>query len=165
MDSTGHGTMMVKTFIRNLSSDKYCIEVWKTYKGSSSVESYAAALHLLISSKPEAIVIALEDSSHYLAEPEWLIKISKHSYVFVSAGNGNLDLNRSCTVFPACLSSRINSSRFMVVGSKNERFNRNGPINLRSDDGIALDGKFYQGTSVSTAIASAEFLSGLDVNP
>ncbi len=86
--------MMVKTFIRNLRTDKYCVEVWKTYKNSSAPEAYAAALNELVSSNPEAIVIALEDTSHYLAEPEWLRKISHHSYVFVSSGNGGIDLGK-----------------------------------------------------------------------
>lgn len=158
VDSTGHGTVMLKAIASKLDPKKHCVVIYKTYPGYPAPEPYAKALLEAQRWKFDSVAIALEDVSYYFEEPNWLKELAEVSRVFVSAGNAGKDLSKICDVYPACLSKEIDSENFRVVGSRQKGMNEGGPINEIEEGEITVNNESWKGTSFSTARAAASFV-------
>lgn len=150
-DETGHGTVLARILVEMINPKEYCIMSYKVFPGYPYPEAYAQALTDIAKTNASAVVIAIEDSSYYLKEPEWLTEILIDKKVYIAAGNGGKNLSITCDVYPACLS--INSPNLHIVGADTFEFNQFGPINNKAYPHFFYKGHNHSGTSISTARA------------
>lgn len=156
-DVHGHGTNMASIIATYIDPKKTCILSIKYYhkqaqlnedaKFRQIVDNYSAYLLTL---KPKYINISASGYTFYYQEFKALkLLIKQNTYVVVSAGNENLDLSKSCNVYPACYS--IRNSHFKIVGGLPFGGNYNGPVNAKELFTQHIGNSFIMGTSGAAA--------------
>lgn len=160
-DHSEHGTLLASIITSGMNPETHCLSIYKFYGGDIQRSSiaYANALIDIRDLKPEIVVIAIEDTGYWQNEPLWFKDITRSTKVFIAAGNGGLNLARSCEIYPACLASKVNSQNFMVVGDPEKYFNHGGPVNRLAISRHTFNNLPYHGTSVSSAYATLAELS------
>lgn len=162
IDNWRHGTLMAEIITAKNKNINHCIMVYKVVGAQSNAPIYAAIL-MAIKNGARAINISLIGKTPDVEEYNALKQASNANIgIFTAAGNNGIDLSYSCMYFPACYTDIKNL--FMVGALKKKK------IAVYSNYGkqikIWRDGSYkdIQGTSVSTAKATADFIYYLGHN-
>lgn len=158
-DKINHGSIIIDLVMSNLDSDKYCIVLFKwtnTYSSSGTI-NIKKALFTIAQTDIRYINMSFSGIDSYDKEEFSMLNelVKQNKKIFVAAGNDNLDLTKSCNVFPACYKIRKN---YFVVGNYNKEkkeklSNYNGPINRKEYGSIYMKDGILTGTSFSSAIS------------
>lgn len=162
-DSTGHGTNMA-SIINKAKNKNFCLVIIKVFdkKARFHWDRYLTELlniqtrgvtHINMSFEGKYIQ-DLSDVElgiiNYLLESD--IKIN------IAAGNGGLNLDRKCSVYPACLGR--SDPRIHTIGANDLNFSNRGNF-LYLEKGRYIGSPPRSGTSQATAIHTRKRLEGL----
>jgi hypothetical protein len=170
-DHYGHGTNISGLIDKHAKGSNYCQIILKYYtvraSEDNSIKHELLAFRYAIDQKVDFINFS-STGSLYSKEEYALIKeaLDKGITVVVPAGNEDINLDKNCKVYPACLDSRL------VVVSRNDfdaKIRRNygyGKIVDFYEDGYMQSalGVAQSGTSQATAITTGKLIKQRDAS-
>lgn len=158
-DYNSHGNNVAGLIVQNAGGSKYCLRLYKVFKGKKfDTKAHEQALKELVRKPAYLINMSFGGPKELDFETRLLDKIlNRETIVVVSAGNEGRKLERPCDFFPACLDERL-----VVVGNLHENSNY-GPV-----VDVIVNGNFatyknltMSGTSQSAAIYSGRLIKGV----
>lgn len=156
-----HGTNLVSIIQEDMDTDKYCITVVRLGMVGRGLDQVTEGIELATKLRNTKIINLSLQGVQYRHDEYQIIKqaIKKQRIYFnVAAGNYGLDLDKMCSIYPACLAKRLERDSdkslrkyFTVVGAQAEYSNVGEVVDVFLN-GQPLGTPSMQGTSQATAL-------------
>jgi hypothetical protein len=163
-DVHGHGTNVAGIIARKMNYKTHCLLIIKFWHSAAInskkstyevISNYSKVLDRLY---PEYVNMSLSGFESHPEEFRVLNRLSKFgSKIVVAAGNNRANLNKSCSIFPACYNIKKN---FYVVGSESEYSNYGDVVKFIAH-GFEQVGIFNKRAFTGTSQSAANFMSDL----
>jgi hypothetical protein len=168
-DKLGHGTLILGIIAKALKDIDYCVYVIKIYDESSSDTLFITHLMAYVYSyvlNPDIINYS-SSGPIYVDMEEFLIKglISKNIKFVAAAGNENMDLDKECSAWPACIKGVISVGNKLNNGLRASRSNYGKRVTQwEVGERICINGMCGSGTSMSAAMYTSKLAKELSRN-
>ncbi len=162
-DTYHHGTKMANIIATSANRTGYCLIIYNVNSSILSpldTRSIVRAIYMATREKVKAINMSFTGSRPNRGEHRALWRANKRGIkLFVAAGNKQINLNKQCSVYPACYKFL---SRMTVLGAL-DRFGHRASYSNYGRFLTWYPGRLQRtdGTSASTAFATGMFVRGL----
>lgn len=163
-DTVGHGTTMAFLIAQSISPATHCLVIikWLDYGDEGPINRFSDGLIQAAYSKAKYMNVSAGGRGFSRLEDMALrYAVDQGMRVIVAAGNDGLDLNKDCSIYPACFMTE--SPNFYTVGAlspngERAEFSNYGDIVDMWELGIieGVDGALMFGTSPATAVATGK---------
>lgn len=161
LDKLKHGTNVIS--IISKSTAKYCITSYKAFDtGPSSIE-YTKAIVSASFKKFDVVNLSIQGRGFDLLEKKAIERmLKKGTYVVVAAGNQGENLDKSCTIYPACYIKYFKKyKRFRVIGAKDLWLSNKGKLITDWELGKQQGKPLLSGTSQAAANYTKKLVDSL----
>lgn len=167
LDDNGHGTNVFGLIAKYINPKTHCIISYR-YLGegvtsSQSLDNLISSIYQARKDGVKYLNMSLSGLDSSSQEAKQIIKATEEGMtIIVASGNDKLNLNLSCSAFPACYKKLYKNlqGKLIVVGAYNVRAGNKGKVVDYYDNGYRVGKPLRTGTSQATAIITGKIISG-----